>query len=166
MANTANPRGFSPANPILRMHYHKKTTSQIMYPGDAVSLAADGKVYLRSTGNTTLAGVVAGYAAAATTDVLLFDDPDQQYYIQDDGVSGTLSQASVGNGFNIVMTAGTATWNKSKQALDTDTGSATTSATLQLRLLGFHPSDEVGKYVRCRVKFNDLALFQKRATYV
>lgn len=166
MANINNPRGFSPVNPILRMRYYTKGTATAMYPGDIVSLATDGKVYLRASGNTTLAGVVVGYKTATDTSVLLYDHPDQQYYIRDDGVSGTLSQASIGNGFNIVMTTGNATFLKSAQALDTNTGSGTTSATLQVKLLGFHPDDTVGKYVRCRVRINPLAHIQERATYV
>lgn len=166
MANVANPRGFSPVNPILRMQYYTKGTAAAMYPGDVVSLAGDGKVYLRTTGNTTLAGVVMGYKSATDTTVLLADHMDQQYYLQDDGVGGTLAQTSIGGAANVVMTAGNATFLKSAQALDTSTFSATTSVALQVKILGFHPSDEVGKYVRCRVRINPRANIQERDTYV
>lgn len=153
MANTANPRGFEPVQPILRMRYYVKGTASKIYPGDAVVLRPDGKVYVAATGGTTLAGVAASYKTAAETSVLVMDDPDQQYYIQDDGVGGTLAQADIGAGFNIVVTAGNATFLKSAQALDTSTKNTATAANAAV-LLGFHPSDEVGKYVRCRVVFN------------
>ena len=167
MANVVNPRGFSPVNPIIRMREYVKSTAAAIYPGDMLSLATDGKVYIRATGNTTLVGVAMTYKTAASTDkILVADHPDQQYYIQDDGVGGTLAQTNVGNGFNIVMTAGNATFLKSSQALDTSTASGTTTATLQVKLLGFHPNDEVGKNVRCRVRVNPLANILERATYV
>jgi hypothetical protein len=166
MANINNPRGFEPVAPILRMQEYTKGTATAMYPGDIVSLATDGKVYVRATGNATLAGVVMSYRTAANTRVLLADHPDQQYYLKDDGVGGTLAAANIGNGANLVMTAGNATFLKSAVALDTSTVSGTTSATLQVKILGFHPDDEVGKYVRCRVRVNPLAHIQERATYV
>jgi hypothetical protein len=165
MANVVNPRGFSPVNPILRMREYVKGTATPIYPGDVVSLATDGKVYIRATGNTTLAGVAASYKKATDTKVLVMDHMDQQYYIQDDGVGGTLAQASIGNGFNIVMTAGNATFLKSAQALDTSTANAGTGAR-SVVLLGFHPNDEVGKNVRCRVRIKPAANIQERDSFV
>ena len=166
MANVNNPRGFEPVQPILRMREYTKGTAAtaIFYPGDVVGLRPDGLVNLIATATTTIAGVVVGYTKAATTKVLLMDDMDQQYYIKDDGVGATLAQSSVGNVANIVMTTGNATFLKSSQSLDTSTAVATTSATFQLRILGFHPDDEIGKYVRVRVRFNSLANYQERTT--
>lgn len=153
MANTVNPRGFSPVQPILRMRNYVKTSNGKIFPGDAVVLRPDGKAYVSATAGTTIAGVAAAYATAAATNVLVYDDPAQQYYIQDDGVSGTLAQADIGAGFNIVVTAGNTTYLKSAQALDTDTKNTATAARACV-LLGFHPDDTVGKNVRCRVSFN------------
>lgn len=165
MANVNNPRGFEPVQPILRMHYYTKGTATAIYPGDACGLRPDGKVYVAVTGATTVAGVAAAYVTAAGTKVLLMDDPDQQYYIKDDGVGGTLAAADIGTGFNVVVTAGNATFLKSAQALDTSTKNAATAASV-IRLLGFHPDDEVGKYVRCRVRFTDANMIQTRAANV
>lgn len=165
MANVNNPRGFEPVQPILRMREYVKGTATAIYPGDAVSLATDGKIYLRATGNTTLAGVAVSYKKATDTKVLVYDDMDQQYYIKDDGVGGTLALANFGNGFNIVMTTGNATFLKSAQALDTSTANAATG-TRQVVLLGFHPDDEVGKYVRCRVRIKPAANIQERDSFV
>ena len=153
MANTANPRGFSPVQPILRMREYVKGTATKFFPGDAVVLRPDGKLYVAATAGTTLAGVAVGYSTAAATRALIYDDPNQQYYIQDDGVGGTLAQADIGAGMDIVVTAGNTTFLKSAQAADTSTKNTATGARALL-LLGFHPDDTVGKYVRCRVVFN------------
>lgn len=165
MANVNNPRGFSVVNPIIRMREYVKGTAAAIYPGDAVGMRPDGKVYVAVTGSTTIAGVAQAYATAAATRVLLADHPDQQYYIKDDGVGGTLAQADIGAGFNIVVTAGNATFTKSAHALDTSTKNNATGAT-PIRLLGFHPSDEVGKYVRCRIRFVDANMLQTKAANI
>lgn len=165
MANTANPRGFSPVQPILRMREYVKGTATKFYPGDALVLRPDGKVYLSATGGATVVGVAAKYVTAAATRALIYDDPQQQYYIQDDGVGGTLAQADIGTGMNIVVTAGNATFLKSAQAADTSTKNAATGART-LILLGFHPDDEVGKYVRCRVTFAPALTVQGRSTFM
>ena len=153
MANTANPRGFSPVQPILRMREYVRGTAAKWYPGDALAMRPDGKVYVAATSGTTILGVSVGYTSAAATRGLVYDDPNQQYYIQDDGVGGTLAQADIGSGMDIVVTAGNATFLKSAQAADTSTKNTATAARALL-LLGFHPDDTVGKYVRCRVVFN------------
>ena len=165
MANVQNPRGFSPVQPILRMREYVKGTATAMYPGDILSLATDGKLYIRATGNTTLVGVAMAYQPATATRILVADSQDQQYYIQDDGVGGTLAQANVGNGFNIVMTTGNATYLKSAEALDTSTAAAATATRTHV-LLGFHPDDTVGKYVRCRVRVKPATNIVERAAFV
>ena len=163
MANTQNPRGFSPVQPILRMRYYAKTSAQIMYPGDALVMRPTGLAHVSATAGTTFIGVAAAYAATASTTVLVYDDPNQQFYIQDDGDSATLAAADRGAGMDITVTAGTATWLKSKQALDTSTKNTATAARACL-LLGFHPDDTVGKYVRCRVVFNKAKFAQTRGS--
>lgn len=153
MANTANPRGLEPVQPILRMRYYTKGTNAAIYPGDVVKMGTDGKVVVSTAGSVEQVGVAQAYASATATSVLVLDDPHQQYYVQDDGVGGTLAQTNVGNNADIVATAGSTTYFRSKQSLDT---SGVTSATANLRILGFHPDDTIGKYVRCRVLLNEM----------
>jgi len=78
-------------------------------------------------------------------------------------VAATLAQADIGAGFDITVTAGNTTFLKSAQSLDTSTKSTATAARTLL-LLGFHPDDTVGKYVRCRVVFNAAKNPQTRGT--
>lgn len=160
MANPNNPRGFEPIQPLLGMHRYPKSTAAAIYPGDAVILPTTGKVAVATAGSVELLGVAMQYATAADTMILVADDPDQQYYIRDDGVGGTLARTNVGENADLVATAGSATYLKSAQSLDT---SGRTTATAQLRILDFHPDDEVGKYVRCRVVINEHAHAKKTA---
>lgn len=145
------------------MRSYVKGTAAKIYPGDAVVLRPDGKVYVAATTGSTLLGVSAQYATAAATRILVNDDPNQQYYIQDDGVGGTLAQADIGAGFDIVVTAGNATFLRSAHALDTSTKNTATAARC-LVLLGFHPDDAVSDNVRCRVTFNKAKMSQTRGS--
>jgi hypothetical protein len=152
MANTANPRGFELIGPPLSLNYYVKSTAAAIYPGESVHMANDGKVAKQTAGNVEAVGVAQQYASAAATTILVADSPLQEYYIQDDGVSGTLAQTSVGLNADIVATAANTTFLKARFSLDTNTAA---TSTFQLRILGLHPDDEVGKYVRCRVRFNE-----------
>lgn len=152
MANTAAPRGFEAIGPPLSLNYYTKNTSAAIYAGDAVVMASTGLVGVAAAGGLEAIGVAQGHATAAATTVLVADSPLQEYYIQDDGVSGTLAQTSIGLNADLVATAGNATFLKSRMSLDTNTAA---TSTFQLRLLGFHPNDEIGKYVRVRVRFNE-----------
>lgn len=160
MANTDNPHGATPASRVLRMTVYPKSTAAAIYGGDFVSLPAAGKIAATTAGNTEIVGVSVGYNAATDTEILVFDDPDQTYYVQDDGASGTLAAADVGLNADIVATAGNATFLKSQMELDTSDKQTTTS---QLRLLGKHPGDSWGKNVRCLVVINEHALAKKTA---
>ena len=158
MANTNEPRGAYPATAKTKINYYVMGATAI-YPGDFVVFNSGGKVTVAAAGGTQLLGVSAAYRAANGADVPVYDDPDQLYWIQDDGVSATLAQTSVGNNFDIVATAANTTMLKSKHMLDTSDTSA--AATANLRLLQLHPSDEVGKYVRCLVAINEHTFAKK-----
>lgn len=132
MANTDKPKGFSPVGETLRCRPY--TAGAAVYPGDAVKLQADGKVD-PATASQSIIGVAASYAAADGDEVLVWDDPNQLFKVQDDGVSATLSQTSVGLNYNIVATAGNSTYKDSRMELDADSGA--TDSTLPLRLVGF-----------------------------
>lgn len=157
MANVANPVGAIPCTDVRRITEYTKNTTKI-YPGDFVVLNAQGVAGVAAAGDTSLIGVAANYATAGATKVLVYDDPDQQFYIQDDGVSGTLAQTSCGLNADLVATAGNATLIRSRHSFDTN-NIQTTAA--NLRLLGFHPDDTIGKYVRCRVVINEHAWAKK-----
>lgn len=132
MANSDRPSGLRPYGAILRCTPY--TAGAVIYPGDAVHLEADGKVD-PAVASEAIIGVAATYASADGDEVLVWDDPDQKFVVQDDGVSATLSQTNVGRNYNIVATAGNSTYKQSRMELDADSGA--TASTLPLRLVGF-----------------------------
>lgn len=152
MANVRNRKGLELATPLMSSHWYPKSTAAALFPGDAVVMAATGKVGRAAAGGVEILGANLAYAAATATDVLVADDPDQQYYINDDGAGGTLAATDVGLNFDIVVAAGNTTTLKSNMELDTNTGATTNG---QLRLLDKHPDDDWADYVRCRVVINE-----------
>ena len=160
MANTDNPNGASPASRVLRMTLYPKSTAAAIYKGDFVTIPAAGKVAAVTAGLAEVLGVSVGHALAGDTEILVYDDPDQTFYIQDDGTGGTLAAADVGLNADIVATAGNTTFLKSQMELDTSSKQTTTQ---QLRLLGKHPSDSWAKQVRCLVVINEHVYAKKTA---
>lgn len=154
MPNTNAPFGAVAVGPILCANVYPKATNAAIYPGDFVKLTAAGTAAVATAGDVELLGVALGYAAASAAEVLVADDPDQQYYVQDSGSGGTLTASAVGNNVDLVATAGNATYLRSRHAAS----SVATSATAQLRILDKHPADEWGKYVRLRVMINEHTL--------
>lgn len=152
MANADIPRGASLAGRCRGMHEYTKGTNAAIYPGDFVKMGADGKVVVATAGSVELVGVAQGYASATETAVLVADHPDQLYYIQDDGASGTLAATDVGANVDIVATAGNSTLLRSLHEADTNT---VTTATAQLRILDKHPEDSWADNVRVLVRINE-----------
>lgn len=132
MANSDRPAGLRPYGAILRCTPY--TAGATIYPGDAVHMEADGKVD-PAVASEAIIGVAATYASADGEEVLVWDHPEQRYVVQDDGVSATLSQTSVGLNYNLVATAGNSTYKVSRMELDASSGA--TDSTLPLRLVGF-----------------------------
>src|SRR5574342_1330829 len=94
MANADNPRGAYPAGAVLTMRWYPKTAAAI-FPGDLVVADANGLVSSATAGGIELLGVAVTYEPAADAEVLVYDDPDQQYYMQDDA-SWTAAEARIG----------------------------------------------------------------------
>lgn len=151
MPNQRNPAGAVPIGPILQANVYPKATNAAIYPGDFVVMRAAGDVAVATAGNAELLGVALGYAAASAAEVLVADDPDQQYYLQDDGVGGTLAATHVGNNINLKADPGNSTYLRSRHAA---AANSVTTAAAQLRILDKHPADDWGKYTRLRVVVN------------
>ena len=137
---TDNPFGAIPYGKVLRIRpYNKDSSAAAIYPGDFVILETDGGVIPATTGSTTIVGVAAEYSAASTakTDFLVYDHPDQEFAIQDDGDTTAMDEASIGLRANIVVTTGSTTLLRSLHEVDSDT--ANTTSTLALNIIGLHP---------------------------
>jgi hypothetical protein len=96
-----------------------------------------------------------GYAPASTLyEVLVTDNPDGEYLIQEDSDGGALAAGSTG--LNAAIVFGAATGNQSAAMLDSST--AATTAGLQVRILGLAqiPGNAIGNYAVWRVRLNNV----------
>lgn len=180
MANSSYIRGFVPLreagsgthNGGLNMYYHAAADATALYIGDPVLKAgsADGAgiaSVVRATAAGAITGIVvgfvpngvvdvAGYGAASTAYyVLVDDDPDRIYEIQEDGVGGQLAAADIGLNADYILAAGNAYSKRSGAMLDTSTKAVT--ATLPLKIIGLvpRPDNAFGAYAKVLVKINN-----------
>lgn len=151
MANRDEPQGFRPKGEPKRLN--KYVAAGVVYPGDAVSQEAAGRMVAASA-TSALAGVAASYASGAGQDVEVWDDPEQLYIVQADEADVD-AQTDIGLNYDLLATAGDATYRVSRQELDSSTGA--TTATLPLKLLGIEerPNNALGAQVDCIVKINN-----------
>lgn len=150
MANQDRPKGFRPYEAALRERPH--VAGGTVYPGDAVNMNASGQV-VTADASEALMGVAASYGTSGST-IAVWDDPEQLFVVQaDDGTS--IAQADVGLNYNIVATAGSATYKQSRMELDSSSGA--TASTLPLRLMGLSPdvNEAAGEFAKCVVAINN-----------
>lgn len=150
MAIKDEPRGFQPWGRVLSVRQYVGSALTAIYPGDAVAFNSAGKVFPASAGNTNILGVAQSYKAATGTTVMVMDDPDQQYIVQDDGSGSTvLTQTSVNLNFDHLATAGNGTLLKSQQEIVRG-GAATTQivGSAGWRLLGIIGATGANSYLR------------------
>lgn len=147
--------------------------STALFAGDPVILAggADGdgvSTVTRATAASAgrITGVVVGFrpdplivangyrAASTACYVLVCDDPEQVFEIQEDAVGGALAAADVG--LNADLIAGTGSTVSKKSGFQLDTSTKAVTATLQLRILGFQrrADNEIGANAKVLVRIN------------
>jgi ketosteroid isomerase-like protein len=164
MANVDNPRGFS----VLRgsnggeprMRKYKANVTTDIFRGDIVQMLAAGtvKTITTTTGAATVLGVAANAVDASDSstsqEVWVYDDPDQEFEVQDDGAAATPSAGDVGATYALILTTGNTTTGLSKHEVDASgSGAAATDAVI---LMGFKegPLLSIGKNASMIVKLN------------
>ncbi len=155
MANSDRPKGARPHERALRESPY--VAGGTIYPGDFVKMNNAGAVVVCAASDAPL-GVAANYAVS-TGEVNVWDDPEQKFVVQaDDGT--TLAQTNVGLNYDIVATAGNATYKMSRMELDSSTGA--TDSTLPLRLLGVsrEAGSAIGEFAKCVVQIQKHQLRQ------
>lgn len=157
-----------------REYFVPASDSTALFVGDPVILAGSSDATLtapsvtRATaaGGNRITGVVVGFrpndainalgyrAASTAAYVLVIDDPDQLYEIQDDSVGGALAAADIGLNADLVAGTGNAATKKSGFMLDTST-KATTN-TLQCRIVSLQDRAdvEVGATSKVLIRLN------------
>lgn len=159
MANGNAPAGLKPVrhrngapyNGAANLYFVPATDSTAVFIGDAVKSAGSADAatgvptVAQAAAGDTLRGVVVGvvpdtaqstiYRVASTARYLLVaDDPDLEFEIQEDAVGGALALDSVGLNADLVVGSGSTATGRSGMQLDT---SDVKTATAQLRILGF-----------------------------
>ena len=157
--NVDKPFGLMPSSPNARTRpYNKDASASRIFPGDVVMLESDGNVAVITAGTeTNILGVAAegSLTLTAKTDFLVYDDPDQEFVVQDDSAGAFVAQTNVGNNADIVVTTGNTDTDRSNHELDIS--SAVTTAA-PLRILGLHGIESgfptaSGSPRRLKVKF-------------
>ena len=182
MANTDRPNGLrpvrhlngSPWNGAVRRCYVPATDSTAIFVGDAVKSAGSGDSdgvpsVAQAAAGDSLRGVVVGievlgtdletlYRAASTERyVLVCEDPDVVYEIQEDSVGNDLAATHIGNNGNVVVGSGDTTSGASGMELDSSDVNTTGTGAAQLNVLGLaqRPDNEIGTNARWEVFINE-----------
>jgi hypothetical protein len=180
MANTNVATGFKPIreagsgvhNGSLNMYFHPASDGTALYIGDPVikNSSADAAGIpgaILATAGGAITGIVqgfvpdgvvdvAGYGAASTAYyVLVDDDPDHAFEVQEDSVGGALAATDIGLNADFINAAGNAYTKRSGAMLDTSTKA--TTAGLPLKIVGLvpRPGNDIGATAKVIVKINN-----------
>lgn len=150
MANPDRPQGFRPLGPV------EKSISMVagseVYPGDFVALAADGAVDPAAAG-AVIFGLALNHAEAGE-DVSVVADADQLYVGQADETEID-AQTDVGNLCDIVATAGDATYDASRQEIDSSTIGTGSGGQLVIMGIRTRPDNALGAQADVIVRINE-----------
>jgi hypothetical protein len=180
MANSNAPEGLKPVryasgapyNGACNKYYVPSSDATALYVGDPVIVAGDGDSsgvpsVTRATagGGNTITGVVVGvvntpslttrYRKASTAQyVLVADDPNLLFEIQEDAVGGALATSNIGQ--NIDLASGSGSTVTGLSGFQADSSTAATTNTLQLRIEGFVQREDnaVGANAKILVRIN------------
>lgn len=165
--------GGMPYNGAARVYVHDSGDSTALYIGDAVlqtgaSSTINGVTYpnvVRAATTDVITGVIVGvlpdvatslpYCAASTTRRLLVaDDPDLLFEIQEIGTGTPLTANDIGLNISLSVTAGSTVTGMSGTVIDNAT-EATTN-TLALKIIGIvnRVDNAVGAYAKWLVRIN------------
>ena len=143
MANKDFPSGLAPINeggsgrPRLT-EYTVAAAATPIYKGAPMKLVSTGTAAMATdeTGQTYWLGASAGYYPTSTVDikVLIWDDPNQLFTIQDDG-SAALAETNIGNNANFI-TADSGDSFTGQSIAELDATTPATTATFPLQIVG------------------------------
>jgi hypothetical protein len=184
MANVSRPCGLRPINqPFgnIRCNYYEAATGTAFYMFQPVDLDANGRVVVATASDATLIlGSIVGMAddafgppddaysgytpanpasvnSAGLVNLLIADDPDQLFLIEEETGGGSqLTATNVGNGasFTYTATTGNSMNGRSNACLDASTVATSTTQTLRLIKKLDKPDNAYGAYCKWVVKIN------------
>ena len=129
MANLDAPLGFRAvsngvAGSVPRISPYLVAASTTVYEGDVVALNASGLIIAYTTTDAIAGDLigVAAHKAAAAEEVLVYDDPAQEFEAQQDAADLTTLADYQFLNFGLVKTTGNTTTLQSKHEIDGGTG--------------------------------------------
>lgn len=164
----------APYNGACRTYYVPTGQATNMFIGDPVIIAGDGDadgvptITIATAGTTNrITGFIVGfrpsstiiangYRLASTAEyVLVADDPDLIWEMQEDAVGGALAAVDISLNADLISGTGSATTHLSGWQLDTSTKA--TTAGLQMRIIGFvqRPDNAIGANAKVLVRINE-----------
>lgn len=191
MANVSRINGFRPSRYLSGAPWNGAATKYATQAGDATAIFIGDLVKLdggadanglrtvtQGTAGAAAVGVVVGivvdpttinsaqYRVASTARYLMVvDDPNVLFEVQEDAVGGALAATSVGLNASAIVGSGSTTTGQSGMQLDTST--AATTATLELKIMEFvqRPDNEVATAnAKVLVKINNHQLGSSTGT--
>jgi len=135
MANVDAPLGLRPvgngvAGSAPRITAYTRSGTSVIYEGAMLVLLESGPAAFNGTTAAhayNVIGVAAAYCGASQTEVLVYDDPEQEFLIQGDSAVSTPALAP-GRYANLTAVTGNATTLQSKSELDTSELTSTYAA--------------------------------------
>lgn len=181
MANANTPFGMKPVryasgapyNGAANVYYVPASDGTALFFNDPVIIAGTGDAngvpaVTRATAGSAgrITGSVVGFVPSATLNpygyrpastagyVLVADDPNILFEIQEDAVGGALAVTDIG--LNADLASGSGDTNTKQSGFQLDTSTKNTTATLQLRIEGFQQraDNEVGANAKVLVRIN------------
>lgn len=125
MANRDQPIGFRPIGAILRVTPYRIDATTTMFIDDVLNMESDGYPDQAVAGDVCIIGTSSVYrtSSSAAGQIMVYDDPQQQFVAQADGAD-LAGQTSMGNNADIVVGTGSSVTGLSAMEIDSDTATA------------------------------------------
>jgi hypothetical protein len=151
MANKDQSRGFEPYGRLRKTGTYQ--AGGTVYPGDMLKLSSGGQVVQCAAGAAASIGVALSYATSGN-DVLVADDPDQEFVGQADDAT-IAAQTNINLNYNI--TVGTASTIFRRSAMEVDASTGATDSNLPVKVLRINPAvdNALGDQVDVVFKINN-----------
>lgn len=172
-------RSGAPYNGACNRYYIASGEANNLFIGDVVALSGTGDAFgvpgiVRATAGAGSSagdgpvGVVVGFENLTSDNlsrsyrplstagyVLVADDPNLEYEVQEDSDASDLAVTDIGLNANIII--GTGNTYTGTSAVELDSSSVAVTATLDLRIIGIveRPNNEIGANAKWRVALNN-----------
>lgn len=162
---TDTPFGLIPYDKVRRAQEYDTVATQKIWAGSPVVMTSAGTVSIFAANtDINVLGVAATTVASSssTGKLLVYDDPEQLFAVQDDGDTTHIALTNIGNTASMIGFTGNDTTDRSIVELDSSTAAAGAYGTtaLPLKIIRLHPvegdsyASAAGSPKKWVVKFN------------